>query len=247
MMKLQNIGAIGLLALMILSSCKKENMGDCFKAVGKQTTETRQLPPFSKIIVEKNVDVVLVPDTAEYVVVSCGDNLIDLIKTEVNGGMLSIANHNKCNWVRNLDTPIKAEVHVKKLAELYFKGSGSITCTDTLRNDNLLIDCYDASGNVDLWVHNGWNVISQHTGNADVKLQGWVATNTMFSGGNGFLDCRNLLTTTANVRHSGTGEFYVYASNELNVRIELIGNVYYFGHPPVINKTILSTGRLIEQ
>lgn len=236
-----------MVCVMILSSCKKENMGDCFKGVGKQTTQTRPLLPFTKITVEKNIDVVLVPDTAEYVVVSSGDNLIGLIETDVNDGMLSITNNNKCNWVRKLDTPIKAEVHVKKLAELYFKGSGAITCTDTLRNDNLLIDCYDASGTIDLWVRNGWNVIAQHTGNADVKLQGWVATNTMFSGGNGFLDCRNLLTTTANVRHSGTGRFYVYASNELNVRLELIGDVYYYGNPPVINKTILGTGKLIEQ
>lgn len=233
--------------LMGLSSCKKENMGDCFKPVGPQTYQLRTLQPFTVVQVEKNVDVVFVPDTAEFVVVSCGQNLIDLIKTDVTDGKLTITNHNKCNWVRKLDTPIKAEVHLRALKELYYKGSGTITNVDTLRNDNLLVDCYDASGNINLVVKNGWNVVAQHTGNADVTLRGIVSANTMFSGGNGFIDCRNLITPQAFVRHSGTGNFYVFAADSLDVKIELIGDVYYFGHPPVITKTITGTGKLIEQ
>ncbi len=222
-------------------------MGDCFKAVGNQTTVTRQLPPFGRLVVDRNVDVVLVPDTQEYVIVRCGENLVDLIVTEVTDGELLISNNNKCNWVRKLDTPIKAEIHLKSIASLYFKGSGSITNVDTLRSANFKLEAYDASGNVDLVVSNGWNEVVQHTGNADLKVRGRTTANTAYSGGNGFIDCRGLISPNSYVRHRGTGNFYVYANTELDVNIELIGDVYYWGTPATINKNITGTGKLIAQ
>lgn len=227
--------------------CKKENMGDCFKSVGSQTMQKRDLPAFNRMVVEHNVDVVLVPDTEEFVIVRCGEHLIGLIKTEVNNGELTITNDNKCNWVRKLSTPIKAEVHLKSINRLYFKGSGTITSTDTLRSDNFRLEAYDASGNVDIIVRNGWNEVVQHTGNADLKVSGVAPANTMYSGGNGFIDCKGLITPNSYVRHRGTGNFFVYANTELDVNIELIGDVYYSGSPTTINKYITGTGKLIAQ
>jgi hypothetical protein len=237
---------LGLLTVFVYS-CKKENAGDCFKSVGTQTEEMRQLAPFDHIHVDKDVDVVLVPDTQEFVIVRCGDNLIDLIKTEVTGTELYITNKNKCNWVRNFETPIKAEVHLKSIYSLYFTGSGQITSADTLRSANLKIETYNASGNIDLVVRNGWNELVQHTGNADIKVSGIAPYNTMYTGGNGFLDCRGLKCSESYVLHRGTGNVYTTATNYLGVKITLIGDVYYTGTPLAISDTITGTGRLIQQ
>lgn len=235
------------LIVVLAASCKKENAGDCFKGVGKQTEQIRTLAPFDHMLVEKNIDVVLVPDTEEFVIVRCGENLIDLIVTEVANGELHITNRNTCNWVRNFQTPIKAEVHLKSIYSLYFKGSGQITCTDTLRSANFILEAYNASGNVDITVRNGWNQVVQHTGNADLKVNGIAPFNTMYSGGNGFLDCRNLWCDEAYVLHKGTGNFYVRSGTFLGVKIELIGDVYYYGTPTAFDTTISGGGRLIKE
>lgn len=237
-----------LLFITVFFACKKENAGDCFKGVGSQTSEIRELAPFDKLMIEKNPDVVIIPDTTEFVEVFAGENLIDLITTEVsNDGWLTISNHNKCNWVRKFDTPIRVEVHTKNLVHVYFKGSGSVTCTDTLRSDNFRLEAYDGSGDVDLVVRNGWSLVAQHTGNADLKLRGIVPYNTMYSGGNGFIDCRGLITPNAYVRHRGTGNFYVYASDYLEANIELIGDIYYYGNPDTVDQNITGSGKLIKQ
>ncbi len=237
---------ISILLSVFLFACKKENRGDCFKGVGSQAEEMRSLLPFNRIVIDKDVDVILVPDTAEFVIVRCGENLIDLIKTDVSGTELTITNTNKCNWVRSFNTPIKAEVHLISISSLYFKGSGNVNSTDTLRSANFKLEAYNASGNIDITVRNGWNEVVQHTGNADLKVNGWAPYNTMYSGGNGFLDCRNLKCSTAYVLHRGTGNFYVKADNYLDVEINLIGDVYYWGNP-AINQVISSTGKLIQQ
>lgn len=242
----------GLLIISVLLavfgfSCKKENAGDCFKSVGNQTEEMRVLAPFDNIHVDKDVDVVLVPDTQEFAVVRCGENLIDLIKTDVSGSKLFITNKNRCNWVRSFKTPIVVEVHVKSIYKLYFTGSGEISCTDTLRSENFLLEAYQASGNVNLTVRNGWNQVVQHTGNADLKVGGWAPYNTMFSGGNGFLDCRGMHCNEAYILHKGTGNFYTTATNYLGVKIVFTGDVYYTGNPATIVDSITGSGRLISQ
>lgn len=243
----KGIAYISILVAVFAYSCKKETAGDCFKSVGKQTEEMRLLPPFDHMHIDRNVDVVLVPDTQEFVVVRCGEHLINLVKTEVVGTELTITNKNTCNWVRDFKTPIKAEVHLKSIYRLYFTGSGQVTSTDTLRSDNLIVEAYNASGDLSILVRNGWNQVVQHTGNADLKVGGWAPYNTMYSGGNGFLDCRGLACKEAYVLHRGTGNFYVNATDHLNVNIELIGDVYYTGNPASITDTISGTGRLIKE
>lgn len=237
---------ITVVLLLFLGACKKENRGDCFKGVGAQTEELRPLQPFHRILIEKDVDVLLVPDTQEFAIVRCGENLIDLIATDVVNDQLRITNRNTCNWVRNLQTPIKAEIHLKSIDSLYFKGSGQITSADTLRSVNFIIEAYNASGDVDITVRNGWNQVVQHTGNADLTIRGLAPFNTMYSGGNGFLDCRGMVSDETYILHRGTGKFFAAPKNYLGVKIELIGDVYYSGNPTV-DKVITGSGRLIKE
>ncbi|UPT66394.1 MAG: DUF2807 domain-containing protein [Sphingobacteriales bacterium JAD_PAG50586_3] len=238
---------ISILLAVFGFSCKKENAGDCFKSVGNQAEEMRMLAPFDNIHIDKDVDVVLVPDTQEFAIVRCGENLIDLIKTDISGTKLTITNKNKCNWVRSFKTPIAVEVHVKAIYKLLFTGSGQITCTDTLRSENFLLEANKASGNVDLIVRNGWNEVVQHTGNADLKVGGWAPYNTMYSGGNGFLDCRGMQCKEAYILHKGTGNMYSASTDYLGVKIAFTGDVYYTGTPATIVDTITGSGRLISQ
>lgn len=41
----------------LLVTCKKENLCDCFKGTGKQTTEERSVAAFNKVFVDDEIDV----------------------------------------------------------------------------------------------------------------------------------------------------------------------------------------------
>ena len=104
-----------LLIAVTFSSCKKKNLGDCFKSTGEITEEVRETDTFSKIIVRDNIEVILSPSTTNSITVSAGKNLIDKIITETNGDTLLISNNNSCNWVRDFSVPIKVHIPVGRL------------------------------------------------------------------------------------------------------------------------------------
>lgn len=231
--------------LLLFVSCAKENMGDCFKSVGKQIVERRDLGSFKRLHISKKVDVEFIADTAEYVEVACGENLVEFIETIVKNDTLYITNNNRCNWVRNLNTPIKVLVHFKLIDRIYFTGAGLINSKDTLESENFNLTCFQATGDVNLILKNGWNDIVQLTGQAGITISGTGPYNVVYSSGYGRIDTRNFKATNCYVRHRGTGDFFVTAADTLKVNIELIGNVYYTPTPQNITLQKMGTGNLI--
>ena len=88
-------------------SCSKENRWDCIKRTGKPAIETRTLPPFTKIYLKDNIDLFIKQGITEEVKIEAGSNLISLIKTEVDSGILHISNDNRCNWARSYKNGVR--------------------------------------------------------------------------------------------------------------------------------------------
>ena len=120
--------------------CKKENLCDCVKSTGEIVTEKRSLADFDQVEVRKNVLVTLYQDTVNYIEVEAGSHLIDLVRSDVSGGVLKITNDNTCNWVRSYDIKIYASVHVKKLSRIEHYGSEEIHCATPLKTDYLEVN-----------------------------------------------------------------------------------------------------------
>ena len=98
--------AVLLIYMLLNEGCKKAGVCDCFKGTGEISTEERQLPTFTSVYVEDNVNLIFVEDTVQKVIVEAGKNLLKNIKTEMIGDQLQIRNINKCNFVRKYDIPI---------------------------------------------------------------------------------------------------------------------------------------------
>src|SRR6185436_10689371 len=126
-----------ILFLFMFSSCKKENMCDCFKSTGSTFTEKRVLGDFDQLEVNDNIDVVLVEDTLNYAEVEAGKNLIDLIDTKIDNNQLNIANRNTCNWVRSYKKEITVTVHFKQLKQIVHYGSKEIVSSNIIHADVL--------------------------------------------------------------------------------------------------------------
>ena len=74
-------------------------MCDCLKSTGDIIKEQRFVKDFTTLVVHDNIFVTLTQDTENSLEVEAGENLLSLIKTDVDGGTLTITNDNSCNWV----------------------------------------------------------------------------------------------------------------------------------------------------
>ncbi|MEK6614821.1 MAG: head GIN domain-containing protein [Bacteroidota bacterium] len=236
--------SITLLTVLIFS-CNKESRWDCLKRTGKTSTDIRILPPFAKIIVEDNINVFITQGHTQEVKVEAGNNLISLIKTEVDSGTLHIQNNNQCNWARSYRKgTINVHITMPTLKHISHFGSGMIKSNDTITGDTINILTRE-SGDVELTI-NTYIVFTQVHSTSDVTLHGKSIFHGNFHIGAGFLHCEDLQTECTWSFSKASGDEYLNAKQCLGVTIDWVGNIYYSGNPTIeVNGT--GEGKLIHQ
>ncbi len=227
-------------------SCKKENLCDCLKSTGKIIKQERIIGDFTNIWLEDNVNIILTPDTIDKITIEAGENLLELIHTEIKDNYLYITNENRCNWVRRFDIPVNAYISLKKLDTISYWGSGNISCTDTLINNLFQIDVHDGSGIVDLTIKTEESRLKIHTGPPTLNIKGITKSCIVYQFGTGIIDARNLISEYNYLKNYGTNDCYINVTKELEAKINDIGNVYYIGNPYSIKTEYTSTGKLIK-
>ena len=234
------------LIMFFFFSCKKENMGDCFKGTGKIITKTREVSEaFNTIELEDNVSLVLTQSADYLISVEAGENLIDLIETELKYNILTIRNKNKCNWVRSYNKPITVYVSLSKLVSLQYRSAGDVIVTNEFVLDSLRVESWGGAGMVNMTVDCGVGVYAIHTGTGDLNISGKTGVSYVWNSGNGFFFGENLNTNYTFISTKGTGDCYVNAVTDLGATILHIGNIYYRGNPEV-TADIRGTGKLIK-
>jgi hypothetical protein len=219
---------------MLLSSCEKLDMGDCFKSTGKIIFEEREAPDFRHIVLRDNVNIILTQDNHCGIRVQAGENLIGSVITEVVDGQLTIRNDNQCNWVRSYDKDINVYLTVNNLVSIYYMAAGNIISTNTIVSDSLNIAVWDGSGLIDMDIQTVNSVLSLHYGSVD------------FAASYGPFHCQDLVSVFCFMNNRGSNDCYVNCTKQLEVEIENIGNIYYKGDPEVIKANITGTGQLIK-
>jgi hypothetical protein len=228
-----------------ISSCKKENRWDCIKRTGNIVTETRTLPPFTKIYVKDNINVIITQGNKQEVKVEAGNNLISLIKTEVTDGELRIENKNRCNWTRSYkNATSNVFVTMPTLQYITHYGTGKITSTDTIYCDVLDI-LTRSSGNVELTV-NANKVFHHLHETADVTIRGKSIMQGVYHVGEGYLYASDLQTNITWSTSIASGNEYLNAKDFLAVTIDWVGDIYYVGNPSTLEVKGTGTGKLYK-
>ncbi len=232
--------------ILFFSSCKKEHMLDMFKSTGKIVTETRDLAPFNDIEIGNNkINVIITQSTIYQVKVEAGEHLIKSVTTEVRDGKLYIENENKCNFMRSYKKEINVYIQVPNLINIYHDGTGKVTATSTLISDTLDIVTKSA-GDVALDV-NAYLLRTHLHSCADVTVTGNCHDHLCYATGNGFCNAGSLATSYTWIFAKTTGDIHVQVGSLFIVDIESIGDVYYSGNPPTVQKALNGKGRLIPQ
>ena len=229
-----------------LFSCKKENMGDCFKSTGKVIIEERALEPFSSLEVNNHMDVFVTYDSVYSIAVKAGENLQSLIRTEVANNKLTLKNDNKCNWVRSFKNRIEIHIATPTLSELTFYSSGNLTFENQFQSDQLYVNLWESSGDLNLNVATTDLELKSHTGTGTITCRGTSKKYVAYMGGNGFVDSKDLICEEVLAVNENTGNLIVNAQNKLQADIRSSGNVEYYGNPTIeLNDT--GKGELIKK
>lgn len=242
--KMKSIKHIYLLSVLaLLFSCKKENRCDCIKRTGSIIIEERTIPTFSRIRAEDNVDVFISYDTVQEIKVEAGKNIVPLIETVVEDGVLVIRNKNRCNWTRSYKKEINVYIKTPSIRWISNEGTANIKGLNTLPFDTLDIQTTN-SGDIDLVVNN-YRLYSHIFGSGDIRLSGNVTEHLCNIGGTSYMYAKDLKTSYTYIDTHTIGPSEVSATDNLVCKIERKGNVYCYGTPTMYQQIIVGTGQLI--
>ena len=247
------IAVLCFLVSLLTVSCSKM---DLLFNNGEPVTEQRVLGQrFNAISMYNNVNVKLVHDNHPRLELTCPENLIDKVTTEVQGDTLIIKNENEFNWLRSYDYSIDLTVYYDSLREITYTSIGELRCTDSLRGygtlsidtisiDTLNIDTIEAhwnrgfvlrikegSGDIDLCLNCDVLKTVFSFGTSKVTLHGIAGYTEHYVKSYGCIHAEALNSNIVKVMSESTNDTYVWARSQLVAHLTSIGNVYYKGHP----------------
>src|SRR5690606_31052607 len=111
MMKVNTLGLIkhmasthtwaALTTLLLFFGCDSESANDCIQSAGTTIRQEITVPTFNRILVERDLNMVLRQDSVAKVVIETGENLMPDVRVKVADGQLQLINENDCNFFRD--------------------------------------------------------------------------------------------------------------------------------------------------
>lgn len=185
--------------------------------------ETRQVKgDFTRVQEDGAANVSIVVGQPTSVKIEGDDNIVPLVKTEVDGDTLRIGMKKKCNLHPN--KKLVVTITMPSLNGVQLDGAGNITATNVNSND--LKIGLDGAGNVN---------VSGSAKKLDASIDGA-----------GNLNLGQLQTVDASVTVDGAGNSHVWATGSLSAEINGVGNIRYKGTPQV-SKKIDGVGRIAPE
>lgn len=236
---------------VFLFACDSENANDCFQKSGTIITHEIDVSVFTKIKVNRDVELILKEGATQQVTIETGENLLNDVDVSVEDGQLIVTEHNICNFVRDYNIT-KLYVTSPNITEIISSTQFKISSDGVLNYpsiDLLSEDFNDSSiiavGEFDLQVNTvdikvvGNNLTTFELSGATENL------NVTFAAGDGLFKGANLIANNVMVYHRGTNKLMVNPQNELKGRLVSTGNLISKNQPALVDVQELYTGRLI--
>lgn len=174
----------------------------------------------------------------EGVTIETDDNLMPLIETVVENGVLQIRTNKRNIGIE--PRRLKIVVNAKAIDRLALGGSGSID-SDALRGPKLAVDL-GGSGAINIKGVESDTLSIDLGGSGDLKVNGGSASKLSLSiAGSGDVNLGKLKAERASVNIAGSGEATISVRDTLDVSIVGSGDVKYYGDPKV-SKSVMGSG-----
>ncbi len=241
-MKRNAIAVLFFLVSLLTASCSKVFTN------GNPVSEHRSLGRrFETICIYNNVNVKLVNSDHQGIELTCPENLIEKVTTEVKGDSLIIKNENDYNWLRSYDYSIDMTVYYDSLREITYASIGDLRCTDSIRGygeltvDTIVIDSItvDSITTYITSIDSHWNrsfVLRIKEGSGDIDLCfNCDVLKTVFSFGTSTVTLRGMAGYTEHyVKSYGCIHAETLNSNIVKVMSESTNDTYVWARSQLI-------------
>lgn len=235
----------------LIYSCDSENASNCFQTAGDIIEEEFSVASFNRILVNRDIELIIRQGTEQQVVVQTGDNLLNDVTVDVIGNQLVLSDNNSCNFVRDFGIT-KIFVTTPNLTEIRCSTQFEIKSDGVLTFENLVLLSEDFNATdsfpigdfrLNLDVDN-LNIVSNNL--SFFYLSGEVDNlNINFASGDGRFEGENLIAQNISIFQRGSNDMLVNPQQSIRGTIFSTGNVISFNQPPIVEVEEVFNGRLI--
>jgi hypothetical protein len=220
--------------IFTLSSCDNE----AIKGDGNVVQDRRALQEFSKLDIKGEYTIVLKQSATPELLVTTDQNLLAMIKTEVNGSTLNISSDEELDG----SDGITLIISYPDLESLEIGGAVKLSNEGVLKAKEFTMDIAGA-GWVDLNMEVE-EVALDLSGAASVTLNGSCGTLEIDMSGAGTLDAYGLQASDCDVSLSGIGNANIYVTQNLEAKVSGVGSVRYRGNPRNLRRDVSGVGSI---
>jgi hypothetical protein len=220
----------------VFSSCIF--MGPSIRGNGNVVEETRSVDNFSKIKTSKGTNVYISQGDVEKVVVKADENIIDVIRTEVEDGVLNITNTRS---IKNA-TSNKVYVTVREIEKISAFAGSNVYSEAVLKSDQLEV-LSSAGSNIKLEVLIKELKVSATAG-ANVYLEGETKNFDVSGSAGSNIKAEGMQTRNCKARVNSGSNIYITVVDELDAKASSGGNIFYYGNPKNQNINSSSGGNV---
>jgi hypothetical protein len=242
---------IYILSFLLLFTCDSESVGDCFQKTGSIIQSEITVTSFDKILVNRDIELIVKDGTEQKVIIETGDNLLNDVSAVVEGNRLILTDNNTCNYVRDYGIT-KVSVTSPNITEIRSSTQYDISSDGVLTYPSLTILSEDfgapdsfTSGNFRLQIdNNSFSLTFNNLSNCFVSGSTENLNIGFFSGSSRF-EGENLIAQNVTISHRSSNDMIVNPQQSLKGVLRGTGDLISKNTPPVVEVEQLYTGKLI--
>lgn len=240
-----------ILLIFTLWACDSDSAGDCFQTAGSGVQEFIETPPFSSILVNRDVTLIVEESNEYAVLIETGSNLLNDVSATVVNNQLVLTDNNTCNFVRDFGIT-KITVFTPTLTEIRTSTQYEISSNGILNFESLSLvsESFNMPGTFTVGDFRlsvaAENIEIVSNGLSSFFLNGTVNNlSVRFFAGAGRFEGANLMAQNVDIFHRGSNDMIVNPQQSLTGQLVSTGDVIAVNQPPNVEVEVLFTGQLI--
>ena len=203
-------------------------MASCIGNRAPLSRVVRDAAPFTTINVEDGIDIYLTIAENESIEVETHENMLDLLATEVDDGVLHVYFKRTRPWF----STARVYVTTPEVHKITASGGSDVKGENTIETDHLTIK---ASGGSDIYLTVQVNSLDiRSSGGADIHLSGNAQRIEARTSGGSDLRAADLTVKEAVLQSSGGSDIRITVTEALRANASGGSDIYYRGNPEII-------------
>lgn len=237
--------------ILFVFSCNSEDANDCFQKSGNIIQEEILVASFEKILVNRDITLVLKEGPNFEVTIETGENLLNDVEAVVVDNELRLTDKNNCNYIRDYGIT-KVFVTAPNVLEIRSSTQYDISSDGVLNYNNLKLLSEDFNdpdsftvGDFRMEINSqSLRIISNNISSFYISGDTQNLFVDFFSG-SGRFEGANLTAQNIDVFHRGSNDMIVNPQLKIEGELRGTGDVISLNNPPIVEVEQYYTGMLI--